>query len=109
MRAGELQHRVALQTQASTQDTFGAPAGAWSTAMTVWAKVEAPGGGSEAIVQERAEAIISHVVTLRYREGITAAMRAVWRGKTLQIQSVAPDNNLRYIVLQCREVVGENV
>ena len=106
---GDLQHRVALQTQASTRDAFGAQIGTWTTWVTVWAKVEAPGSGTELIAQQRAEAILAHTVTIRYREGVVPSMRAVWRGKTMEIRSVAPDNDLRWLVLECREVVGESL
>lgn len=40
MRAGRLDHRLSLQTQAQTQDAYGAFTTVWTTQATVWGAVE---------------------------------------------------------------------
>ena len=39
MKAGQLRHRVTIQTQVATQDALGQPSTSWLDTKTVWADV----------------------------------------------------------------------
>ena len=76
MHAGELRHRIQLQSCAVSQDAFGAPTKAWSTYATVWASVE-PLSGREALIAQQANPELSHLVTIRYNSTVNAATRVL--------------------------------
>src|SRR6266403_3642030 len=68
MRAGQLRHRVVVEQQAQTQDSFGGQPLTWSTVATDWGDIN-PLSGRE---REAAQAInveISHEITIRYQSG----------------------------------------
>ena len=76
MHAGELRHRIQLQSYTLSQDAFGAPTKAWSTYATVWASVE-PLSGREALIAQQANPELSHLVTIRYNSTVNAATRVL--------------------------------
>lgn len=40
-------------------------------------------------------------VTLRNRTGVSAKQRVLWKGQTLNVQAVTPDENNEYLLLTC--------
>ena len=98
MRIGELRERVTIQQKSATQDDFGAEVITWVDLATVWAKIEAL-TGREFITQGRAEASVTHKVTIRLREDVTPEMRLMWESQVLSIEAVL------YDVLMCRGTV----
>lgn len=109
MRAGQLRERVTIQRKSVTRDGFGAEVVTWPDLVTVWANVRSTDGteGVESTV-DQVVATISHSVLIRYRAGLSPAMRVVWRGKALQILSIVEnDNRQRQLILKCSEIVGE--
>lgn len=87
MRAGDLRHRVTLQRVATTKDALGGDVQTWSTLATVWAAVK-PLSGREAFEAQRVTSTASLFLSIRYREDVTPAMRAVWHGRTFEITHV---------------------
>ena len=83
MQAGNLRHRVLLQSLTETRDpTTGAVAQSWVDFATVWGDV-------------------------RYLAGVTEKMRAVHDGKNFDINAVLPDmTGRRWLDLAC--TVGAN-
>lgn len=104
MRAGQLRHRVALQTAVEAANGYGEVIKTWSTAATVWASVEFL-AGREYFAARQAEAETTVRITIRQRSGIHERMRAVWDGRTFDIESVIADpTNARQLQLMCQEV-----
>ncbi len=104
MRAGQLRHRVAVQSATQTTNDAGDPIRTWSTTAAVWARVE-PLSGREA---ERARAIradLTHKVTIRGGVTLTPAMRFLFGSRVLNVGHVL-DAEERGITLQayCTEV-----
>jgi len=90
VRAGQLRHRVTLQQRAAgspQQHASGEPDDAWSDVATVWAAVE-PLAGRELFAAQAHHSEVTGRIRLRYREGITAAMRFTFEGRIYNI--VAP-------------------
>ncbi len=86
----QLREQVQLQQRATGEDTLGQSVGEWATVATVWASVRHT-SGLEAI---RAGAPVSTVrasVRIRWREGVTAAMRLRVAGQAFDIKAVLPD------------------
>ena len=88
MRAGQLRHRVTIQSRSTTPDTYGQPALTWTDWQDVSASI-APLAGREAITADAVQSSITHRIRLRYLEGLTVAHRIVFGSRIFDIQSVA--------------------
>lgn len=85
MRAGQLKHRVELQRAARVQnERSGQMEDTWETYATVWAKVE-PLSGGEQVYAHQVAADTSHLVRMRFLEGVLAADRVLHGGRPLYI------------------------
>lgn len=90
MRAGELRHRVTIQTLGdTTQNAYGESQGSWSSGRTVYASVQ-PVGGSEIEELGRMVPIMNHLVRMRYQPDVTLTPknRLLWGTRELNITSV---------------------
>lgn len=90
MRAGQLRHRVAIQSLGdTTQNPYGESQGSWTTNRTVYASVE-PVGGSETDELGRVASLVTHMVRIRYQPDITLTPknRLLWGTRELNIVSV---------------------
>ncbi len=107
MQAGKLRHRVVIEQNQATQDTFGAETDAWVSWATVYARVESL-SGREYFDQQAAQTLaeVTHRVVIRYRDGITPTLRVVWKGQVFDIEAVIEvESRGRELHLMCREVV----
>jgi SPP1 family predicted phage head-tail adaptor len=109
MKAGELRHRVALQSPTYTRDEGGQTTlTGWTTEATLWAKVETFSGRE---YQDDAQVVGENQlrVTLRWPLGETLGSdwRLLFGSRALQIDSVTNiDERNRTAVLACREIVS---
>lgn len=109
MQAGKLRHRLELQAKQSVQNpTTGSMVDEWVPVTTVWAAIE-PLSAREFIAAGATQASVTTRITIRYREGITAQMRAISRGKIYNIEGVLPDDKSgrEYLTLPCSEGVND--
>lgn len=91
MQAGIMRQRVTLQRVARTQDPdTGEMANGWADVGQMWASVE-PVSGREFIAGQATQNEVTARIVIRYRPGVTAAMRAVHRGVIYNIEAVLPD------------------
>ncbi len=108
-RIGRLRERVTVQRAARDADAGGGAVVTWTPlahAPTVWARIE-PLSGAEALQAMKLQARVTHRVTLRWRDDVTAAMRLVCGARTLNIRAVTnPDERRRYLELLCEEGVA---
>lgn len=103
-RAGELRRRAALEAPLDAIDEIGGATRGWSLVATVWARIEAPRGGTR-LAADRLEAAITHRVTLRWRDGVAATMRLRLGARILLIRAARdPDGRRRSLVLDCEEI-----
>ena len=106
MRAGTLRHVVTIQAPAVTKNTRGAEVVTWSTLATVRADVRTL-SARELVANDQVTPIAQHLITLRYRTGITTKHRVLWGTRYFGITSVLEtDNRLRSLTLACTEIVG---
>ena len=104
MRAGNLRHRVTIQTFTTTTDSYGQPIESWATFAEVWGAVE-PLTGREYFQAQQVQAEVNYRVRLRYLAGVVPTMRVLHDGRTLEVQAVInPDERNRELQLMCREV-----
>lgn len=106
MEAGKLRNRVAIQQKSVTRDAFGAEVVTWSTVATVWGAVE-PMRGQEFLESQRLGADVDTRIRIRYRSGLTPAMRATFGAHVYDIKSVIHvQERKREVQLMCREVLS---
>lgn len=79
--AGQLDQRVTLQNATVTRDTVGGPVETWADTVTVWAGVR-PLTAKQVAQAQQVSADVRKAVTIRYRTGITAAMRVKFSDAT---------------------------
>lgn len=107
MRIGQLDKRVTIQETVRVPDGGGGYTETWKDVATVWASLQ-PLSGREVIQSGQLQAQVPHRVRIRYRPGITAANRLTFKGRTLEIISVANiDERNVELELLCQEVVGQ--
>lgn len=105
MRAGRLRRRVTIQSRTLTRDDRGGATPTYATAATVWASVE-PVTGREVWQAQQAQSNVTHVVTIRHYDGLTVRHRLLFRGRTLNIDSISNfEERDRYMELRCVEEV----
>jgi SPP1 family predicted phage head-tail adaptor len=87
MRAGDLRHRVAIQTASESADTLGEMTKSWSTVATVWAALW-PLRGAEREEAGQIKAQVSHRMRLRYNATLTGKHRLLLGTRVFNIGSV---------------------
>lgn len=104
--AGKLRHRVVLERQIHSRDEHGGVVVTWSTEAELWAEI-VPLSGREFIAAQATQAGVNTRITIRWREGVTPAMRVRHGQDIYNIQAVLPDATLRgHITLMCETGVN---
>jgi head-tail adaptor len=91
MRAGTLRERITVQRQ-GTRDQWGERT-AWLYVGTYAASVQ-PIAGTETTAAEGVETVTKYAIKVRHSPAtaaITTADRLVWRGKTIDIGGITPN------------------
>ncbi len=89
--ASRLRHRVTLQQPVMVSDTGGGYVKTWEDVEELWAGVEPLNGRditNERFIDQHVQALVTHRVYMRYREGVTSAMRLLHAGRELYIHAV---------------------
>ncbi|HUU24382.1 MAG TPA: phage head closure protein [Methyloceanibacter sp.] len=103
MTAGDLRHRLVLEEAERVSDGAGGFTEDWVTVATVWAAIQ-PGGGGESVDSGRLAGRVTHGVTLRYRTGVTPAMRFRQGTRVFHILAVIDeDERKRRLRCLCEE------
>ena len=103
LHAGALRRRLSLEAPQQTIDEAGDAVVTWVEVARLWGALAAL-SGRERIEGARAEQAISHRVTMRWREGVTAAMRLRLGLRIFDIRAVRdPDEGRRVLSLDCEE------
>lgn len=104
-----LRHRIVIEAAVPDPDSGGGSSDVWANAQVIaraWAGIE-PLRGREVLTAMKLEARITHRVTLRYRPGVTAAMRVCFRERHFNIRAVInPEERNEMLELLCEEGVA---
>ena len=102
-----LRRRITIQSRTATLDSFGQQVTTWTNLVSCWASIE-PLSGHELIAAQAVSSELSHTVTIQYRTTVTAAMRVLYQGRVLNIQSVT-DPETAHVALQllCSEGLNQ--
>lgn len=103
MRPSDLKDVVTLERNTPTQDAGGAPIDNWAPVAVVRGAIE-PLSGREFFDAGRVIGDVSHRIRIRYRTGVTEAMRAVSADRIFNIQAVLEVERRRQLHLMAREL-----
>ncbi len=103
MNVGKLNRRITIQQRTEGLDSYGQPNQSWIDVATVWANIK-PIKGRELLIAQSMRSEVTHNIDIRYRTGITAAMRVNYNGRFFNIQAVIDENERHQtLALQCTE------
>ncbi len=101
LSTAQLRTMVQIQQRLTGTDALGQPVQGWTTVAAVWASVR-HASGMEATKADAAVSTVRASIRIRWREGVTAAMRVLAGGQAYDIQAVLPDLARReYLDLVC--------
>lgn len=95
-----LDQRVTIRTLGAAVDGLGQPVQAWTDVCTSWADVRYA-SGVESTKASADTSVVRASIRIRYRAGLTAAMRVEHDGVTLEIKAVLPSKHKGYLDLVC--------
>ncbi len=105
MRAGQLKHRITIQSKSASQNTYGEEVITWADWATVWAAVE-PLQGREFLDGKQITAEVTTRIRIRYRSGILPEYRVKFGSIYYDILSIIPlEERDREIHLMCQEIL----
>lgn len=102
---GDLKHRITIERKVrGPSDGAGGNTGeTWTPVATVWAKLD-PTTAREIVAADQVVHRLTHIVTIRARSDVTAAMRVVYAGRALAILGTRDLLEAgRWLELQCEE------
>lgn len=106
MNIGSLNRRVTIKKLTDGQDAIGQPVQTWTDVATVWANIKHK-NGAETIRADQDVSIVQASIRIRYRTGVTAAMRVHHDSVIYEIKAVVPDAEGReFVDLVCERVNG---
>jgi SPP1 family predicted phage head-tail adaptor len=100
---GWLRHRITLAAPEAFGDAAGGETVTWNALATLWARIE-PAGAAERSVADHLAGVVTHAVTIRWRDDIAGGMRILFRGRTFRVLATHdPDETRRYLVARAEE------
>lgn len=102
MEGGKLNRRVTIQSPTESKNSIGEGVKSWADVATVWAAIE-PLSSRELLAQRREVSDVSTRIRIRYRSGVSAAMRVVHGSNVYRIDGapIDVDGRGREMVLNC--------
>jgi SPP1 family predicted phage head-tail adaptor len=98
---GRLSHRLTLESPVRLADGGGGATVAWEAVADMWGAVEMP-SGRERVESGRLTGTANTRITIRYRDGVTPAMRFRNGGQVFEIRTVLDiDGRRRYLQCDC--------
>lgn len=107
--SGKLRHRVTLQEPIRKQDpSTGEVTTEWGDVAKLWASVE-PLSAREFIAAQAGQSQVSARIVIRYRAGVNATQRILFRGEVYGIHGVLSDvsSGLEYLTLPVSKGVSD--
>lgn len=100
MAAGKFDRRLELESPSTSVSASGGVETIWIRTGYAWAELVSAGGG-ESTGDDQVTAVQQAVFRIRYRAGITPAMRVVYRGRPYEINDVRESERNRELELRC--------
>jgi len=107
LNSGDLNRRITIQVGTDAKDSYGQPFIAWHDLCTAWASIKTPTSKEIYALGPGFTSQVTHKILIRYRSGITSAMRVAYAGRIFAIQTVFdPDEGREQLTLMCLEIDG---
>ena len=101
---GARSRRFVLELPLERPDGFGGVIRSYAPGPQLWGAIEMP-SGTERVRADRPEQSLTHRITLRYRDGVTGAMRLTSGLRRFAIRAASdPDGSKRDLVCLVEEV-----
>lgn len=105
VRAGEYRNYITIQTLATTQGSDGSSTEAWTTQISLWAKIH-PISGREYYSAQQTQAELTHNIYARYTPGVAPEDRVSWGGRIFNILEVVNvDERGEEMILRVKELL----
>lgn len=104
--ASRLRVRITLQSPSDLPDEGGGVIRGWEDVDTVWAEI-LPISGGEMLRQLQLQSVVTHRVTIRYRDGVSTAMRVAMGARTFAIRAVINPSERNEVLELLAEENGE--
>jgi SPP1 family predicted phage head-tail adaptor len=102
-----LNKRITIQQAAEVADGAGGYVRSWTSVATVWAEMIVERSGGEQVFAEQVQAAARFRFTIRYRSGVTAAMRVLYGTRVFNIrQIINPEEANVLLVIEAEEGVA---
>ncbi len=103
MRAGDLRHRIELQSTTNTSDGMGGQTNTWNTQDQVWAAIW-PVSATEQLRAASQNMTITHKIRIRYYANLDASWRIKFGSRYFSIVSIIDqEERHQQMDLLCRE------
>jgi SPP1 family predicted phage head-tail adaptor len=103
---GARRRRFVLEVPQDQPDGFGGVLTSYAAGPQLWGAIE-PVGAAERIRAGREESVVTHRVCLRYRAGVTAAMRLTSGLRRFAIRAAEdPDGRRRDLLCHVEEITA---
>lgn len=103
---GARRRRFVLELPQEQPDGFGGVLVSYAAGPQLWGAIEAL-GGTERVRAGREESVVTHRIRLRYRDGVTAAMRLTAGLRRFAIRAAEdPDGRSRDLVCHVEEITA---
>lgn len=108
MISTQLRHRIDIEHRVVTRDEWGGAVETWTPfALDVPAEIR-PLSGKEFIASASLQAAVDTRITIRFIDGVTAAMRVKHGPDVYAVSAVLPDPSLkRHLTLMCQRGVSD--
>lgn len=105
LASGDLNRKITIQFQTTTQDAYGQPQQTWTDVLNTWASIKAA-TSKEIYAASGFTSQISHKITIRFPGvAIRSNMRVLFRSRVFDIQAVSdPDESRVQLDLLCLEL-----
>lgn len=101
---GCMRSRLSLEAPVDMTDDTGGVARSYIAQAVVWGAIM-PAAASDRFVAERMEQTITHAIRLRFRAGLTGAMRLRLGTRIFLIHGVEDvDESRRFVLCHCEEI-----
>ena len=87
MIIGKLRHKVDLQSETASQNSFGEESKVWTTDESIFAQVE-PLRGQQLLQYQQINSELTHRIIIRYTSNATSEKRIKWGSRIFDISVV---------------------
>jgi SPP1 family predicted phage head-tail adaptor len=106
MNPGRLRHKIDIEVESTTQNTFGEQTQSWSVFLNDISASISPISGREFFSADMVNAEITHKIRIRYRTGMHPKMRVKFGTRYFDIQAVINfEERNKEILLMCKEAI----